>query len=99
MIEISSETLLKFYGPLGLIIVGLALFLWKWVLPRLDKREEEYRAVLLSVVDDARKERDLVRQLRETEVDKFLQSLKFRDEQFRSVADAISEKRQRQTRR
>lgn len=92
--DLTIETLLKFYGPLGLIIAILLLAIWKWLIPRMDKREEEYRTVLTAALDDARKERDAARQLREKEVDKFLESLRYRDEQFKSVADAISERRQ-----
>lgn len=92
--EVNLETLVKLYGPLGLIVFGLSVYVWRKLLPKIDQREAENRAVLMSVVDDARKERDLMRQLREKEVDKFLQSLKYRDEQFKSVADAISDARQ-----
>jgi hypothetical protein len=60
------------------------------------KRDEEYRNVLTSALDDARKERDTMRQLREKEVDRFLESLRYRDSEFRAVADAISERRPRQ---
>jgi F0F1-type ATP synthase membrane subunit b/b' len=92
-VEINLDTLLKLYGPLGLIVFGLAVFVWKKLLPKIDQREAEYRAMMTSVVDDARKERDLSRQAREKEVDKFIESLKFRDQEFRSVANAISGKR------
>jgi len=94
--EINGESLIKFYGPLGLIIFGLGIFVWKWLLPRLDKRDEEYRLAINAALSDARAERDYMRQQREKEVDKFLDSLKYRDEQFKSIADAISERRTRQ---
>lgn len=96
--DITGESLLKLYGPLGLIVFGLALVVWKKLLPKIDQRETEYRAMMISVVEDARKERDLSRQAREREVDKFIESLKFRDQEFKSVADAISERRQQQPR-
>jgi hypothetical protein len=91
--QITGESLVKFYGPLGLIIFGLALYVWKVLLPKIEQRETEYRAMMASIVDDARKERDLSRQAREREVDKFVESLRFRDQEFQSVADAISGKR------
>lgn len=98
--EASVETLLKFYGLPGLIIAVLILLIWKGLLPKLDKRDEEYKAALRSIAEDARRERDLERQsreqerlAREREVDKFLESLRFRDEKFKDVADAIAERR------
>ena len=94
--DITADALFKVYGPIGLIIFGLALFIWKWLLPTMAKRDEEYRNVLTSALDDARKERDTMRQLREKEVDRFLESLRYRDSEFRAVADAISERRSRQ---
>lgn len=91
--DATLQLLLKIYGPLGLIVFGLAVFIWKKLLPKIEQREAEYRSMMQSVVDDARKERDLSRQTREREVDKFLDSLRYRDEQFKTIADAISERR------
>lgn len=103
--EINLESLLKLYGPLGLIVGFLLLVYWKKILPEqeqqrkelradLASQQAEYRQLLDSTVDDARKERDAERQARAQEVTKFLESLKYRDEQFESVADAISDRRQ-----
>lgn len=84
------ESLLKIYGPLGLIAFGLGLLIWKKLLPYIEKQQADNRAILTSALEDARKERDLMRQLREKEVERFLESLKYRDEQFKSVAEAIN---------
>jgi F0F1-type ATP synthase membrane subunit b/b' len=87
------EPILKLWGPLGLIVLGLAFFIWKYLLPALEKQRAEYKAALDSALEDARRERDYARLQREKEVDKFLESLRYRDEQFKSVADAIAERR------
>jgi uncharacterized protein YecA (UPF0149 family) len=92
--EINLESLLKLYGPLGLIVGILILVIWKKLIPYIEKLQTENRTALTSALDDARKERDLMRTLREKEVEKFLESLRYRDEQFKAVADAISDKRQ-----
>lgn len=88
------EPLLKLWGPFGVIVIGLILFIWKKLLPDQERQRAEYEKALNSALEDARRERDYARQQREKEVDKFLDSLRYRDEQFRQVADAISERRQ-----
>ena len=93
-----SEWLLKIGGPLGLVVVLLLLYYWKVVLPEQRRLHQEYKEALTSALDDARRDRDAVRLLREKEVDKFLESLRYRDEQFQSVADAISNVRTRRER-
>lgn len=87
------EPLLKLWGPFGVIVIGLIVFIWKKLLPEQEKQRAEYKAALDSALDDARKERDYARQQREKEVDKFLDSLRYRDQEFKVVADAISERR------
>jgi F0F1-type ATP synthase membrane subunit b/b' len=94
--EFNLESLLKLYGPLGLGFGLMVLLVWKKLLPYIEKQRAEYQAVLTSALEDARNERDLMRQLREQEVTKFLESLRYRDAEFKAVADAISSvKRQR----
>jgi hypothetical protein len=88
--EINLESLLKLYGPLGLGFGLLVLLVWKKLLPYIEKQQADNRNILTSALEDARKERDLMRQLREREVEKFLESLRYRDTEFKSVADAIS---------
>lgn len=84
------ESLLKIYGPLGVIAFGLGLLIWKKLLPYIEKQQIENRTILTAALEDARKERDLMRQLREKEVERFLESLRYRDEQFKEVAEAIN---------
>lgn len=90
-----GEWLLKIGGPLGLVVLLLLLYYWKVVLPEQRRLHEEYKAALTSALDDARKERDNVRALREQEVTRFLESLRFRDEKFEAVADAIANRPRR----
>lgn len=92
--DVNLESLLKVWGPLGLFVGVLLLLIWKVLIPYIKQQQVDNRETLTSALEDARKERDLMRQLREKEVDKFLESLKYRDEQFKSVAEAISGKRQ-----
>lgn len=91
--DLNLDSLLKIYGPLGLMLGVLILVIWKKLIPYIEKQRADYQAVLNSALEDARSERDYVRQLREKEVEKFLESLRYRDEQFRAVADAIADKR------
>ena len=84
-----GDWLLKIGGPLGLVVLLLLLYYWRVVLPDQRRLQDEYKAALNSALDDARKERDVMRQLREQEVTKFLESLRYRDEKFKGVADAI----------
>ena len=94
--DISLDSLLKLYGPLGLLAGILLLVIWKHLLPYIEKQQAENRAILTAALEDARKERDAERQVRIREVERFLESLKYRDEQFKSVAEAINlTKRQR----
>jgi hypothetical protein len=88
--DLNPESLLKLYGPLGLIVFGLAMLVWKKLLPYIEKQQADNRATLTAALEDARKERDYMRQLREREVDKFLESLRYRDAEFKSVAEAIN---------
>lgn len=97
MDQTTWEPLLKIYGPLGLMAFGLGLLIWKKLLPYIEQQQAENRAILTSALEDARKERDLMRQLREQEVTRFLESLRYRDEQFKSVAEAINSVRRRRS--
>jgi|ERR1051326_1097829 hypothetical protein len=75
------------YPTAILIVVGM-LFrygLWPWF----KQQQAEKDADLKAAIEDARKERDYMRSQREKEVDKFIESLRFRDERFKEVADAI----------
>jgi len=87
--EVNVESLLKLYGPLGLIVGLLILFIWKVLLPKIEQQQSENRTILTSALEDARNERDLMRQLREKEVDKFLESLRYRDDKFEAIAEAV----------
>lgn len=87
--ETNLDWLLKVGGPLGFVVGLLLLYYWKVALPEQRRLQEEYKSALTSALDDARKDRDAMRSLREKEVERFLESLRYRDEQFKSVADAI----------
>lgn len=87
--EGNLDWLLKVGGPLGFVVALLLLYYWRVVLPEQKRLQDEYKAALTSALDDARKERDAMRALREQEVTKFLESLRYRDEQFNVIADAI----------
>lgn len=64
----------KTWGPLGIgFVLGLIL------VAALLKAAKQ---VLLSSVEDARKERDYMRQIRERELERFLESLKSRDDKM-----------------
>ena len=93
--DATTESILKLWGPFGLIVVGLVLFIWKKLLPDLEKREAAYREVLTSALDDARKERDQERKMREAELSRYMESMKYRDEQFKPLAEAINANRPR----
>lgn len=88
--ETNLDWLLKVGGPLGFVCGLLLLYYWKVALPEQRRLQDEYKNALTSALDDARKDRDATRALREKEVDKFLESLRYRDEQFTKVADAIN---------
>lgn len=82
-------------GGAGLVIAAfLGLIIWKVLIPMVNKQQEDTKTILLSALEDARKERDLMRQLREKEVDKFLDSMKHRDEKFNSIVEAIRDSRE-----
>lgn len=93
------SSVLKIYGPLGVGCV-LAIALVKVLLNYIRKQHEEHVevlekaktdqvAALEKVVTDARTERDYVRVLREKEVDKFIDSLKLRDEKMERGFDEV----------
>lgn len=88
--EITGEAILKLWGPFGIIVIGLTAFIWKKLLPDLEKQQAAYREVLTSALDDARKERDQERLLRQQELNRYMESMKYRDEQFKEVAEAIN---------
>lgn len=79
----------KIYGPLGLICFVLIFLVWKGLLPYIKSQHEEHVKALQSTIQEARSERDYSRQLREKEVDKFLGSLKLRDEKMEKGFDEI----------
>lgn len=91
--DINLEAVLKLWGPFGMIVMGLVVFIWKKLLPDLEKQQQAYRDVLTSALDDARKERDQERNLRQQELNRYMESLKYRDDRFKEVADAINQVR------
>lgn len=91
--DINAEAVLKLWGPFGMIVMGLVVFIWKKLLPDLEKQQQAYRDVLTSALDDARKERDQERNLRQQELNRYMDSLKYRDDRFKEVADAINQVR------
>jgi hypothetical protein len=99
LIQSDWPTVLKTFGPLGLGCL-LAIGLVKALLDYIRRQHEahakalqdakiEQVAALEKVVDDARKERDYSRQLREMEVNKFIDSLRFRDEKMERGFDEV----------
>lgn len=88
MAQIDWSPLLKIYGPLGLFC-AIAILLVTRLLKYIQKQHDEHIQVSQALTDDARKERDYVRQAREQEVDKFLESLRFRDEKMEKGFDEI----------
>jgi Zn-dependent oligopeptidase len=90
------EPILKLWGPFGIILIGLIVFIWKRLLPDQEKSRAEYKSALDSALEDARRERDYARQQREKEVDKFIQSLDTISRRFESITSDIAEKRTRQ---
>lgn len=93
ILQADWESVAKIWGPLGVGCFLLILFVWRGLLPYIKKQQEDNKQILTSTIEDARKERDFVRQLREVEVDKFLNSLKLRDEKmergFQEVVHAL----------
>ena len=78
------EAVAKIWGPLGVICFLLVLAIWKLLVPYIKQQADDNKQTLLSVVEDARKERDYMRVLREREVDKFLESSQKQAEIFKS---------------
>lgn len=71
----------KTWGPLGIGFV-FAIVLTAALL-RLGKH------LLTTTIDDARKERDYMRQMRERELERFIESLKLRDELMKDGFDEV----------
>lgn len=97
--QIDWSPVLKIYGPLGLfcaIAIVLVTRLFKYIQKQHEEHiaatqmlAEETQKAAQALVDDARKERDYSRQLREQEVNKFLESLRFRDEKMERGFDEV----------
>lgn len=98
--ETNLDWLLKVGGPLGFVVGLLLIYYWKVVLPEQAKQREqtradlertrtEYQQILTSALNDARSERDQERKMREQELNRYMESLKYRDDRFKEVADAI----------
>src|SRR5690242_17633204 len=91
--------LIKTVGyPTGiLIVVGLVVRygLWPWF----KQQQAEKDADLKNAIEDARKERGYMRIQREKEVEKFLESLRLRDEKmergFNEIVIALRESKSR----
>jgi len=79
----------KVYGPLGVFCLIAVILVWKGLLPYIKSQHEAQVAALQATIQDARNERDYSRQLREKEVDRFLESLKLRDERMENGFDEI----------
>lgn len=86
--QMDWSPLLKIYGPLGLFC-AIAILLVTRLLKYIQRQHEEHIEAAQALAEDARKERDYVRQLREQEVNKFLESLKFRDERMERGFDEV----------
>src|SRR5689334_7670470 len=89
------------YPTAILIVVGLVVRygLWPWF----KQQQAEKDADLKNAIEDARKERDYMRLQREKEVEKFLESIRFRDEKmergFDEVVAALRELKESKSRR
>lgn len=86
--QIDWTPILKTYGPLGLFCAAAILLVVR-LLKYIQRQHEEHIQAAQALAEDARKERDYVRQLREQEVSKFLESLKFRDEKMERGFDEV----------
>lgn len=97
--QIDWAPVLKIYGPLG-VFCAAAILLAVRLLKYIQKQHEDHiritqaladetRKAAQALTDDARKERDYSRELREQEVDKFLESLRLRDEKMERGFDEI----------
>ena len=102
IIQIPSDAwdIAKASGVIGIVAFVLGLLVWKGLLPYIKKQHEEHLATLKAshdesikahkeIIEDARKERDYVRLLHQKEVDKFLDSLKLRDEKMERGFDEV----------
>lgn len=98
--DLSLEAWLKLYGPMGLLAGLLILVIWKALLPRIDRQQEDNRNLLTATLEDARKERDREREnarlerdesrkVIESQANKFLESLRLRDEIQKDGFDEI----------
>lgn len=107
--DANVEWLLKIGGPLGFVVALLLIYYWKVVIPEQAKQREqtrldlesaraEYQRILTSALNDARSERDQERKLREQELNRYMESLKYRDDRFKEVADAINSVKPRRER-
>lgn len=98
--DLSLDAWLKLYGPMGLLAGLLILVIWKALLPRIDRQQEENRAILTATLEDARSERNKEREtarlereesrkMIEAQANKFLESLSLRDEIQKEGFDEI----------
>lgn len=98
--DLSLDAWLKLYGPMGLLAGLLILVIWKALLPRIDKQQEENRAILTATLDDARKERDReresarqeraeARRVIETQANQFLESLQLFNKMQKEGLDEV----------
>lgn len=88
MTETDWTPLLKTYGPLG-VFCAIAILLVTRLLRYIQRQHEEHIKLSQGLAEDARKERDYVRSLREQEVNKFIESLRFRDERMERGFDEV----------
>lgn len=65
-------------GTVGVVCVFFGLAIWKIFIP-----------MMQSSLEDARKERDRMAGQLERQANEFTASLKYRDDKFRDIADAI----------
>lgn len=97
--QIDWGPVIKVYGAWG-VVFAIAVLLGRALLKYIQKQHElhinaaqaladEAKKAAQAVADDARKERDYTRTLREQEVNKFLESLKLRDEKMEKGFDEI----------
>jgi F0F1-type ATP synthase membrane subunit b/b' len=107
--DANLEWLLRIGGPLGGMLGLVLLYYWKKVLPEqesirkqqredLERARTEYQQILTSALSDARSERDQERKMREAELSRYMDSLKYRDDRFKEVADAINSVKPRRER-
>ena len=80
--DVDWTAIAKIYGPLGVFAVVTILLVWKKLLPYIERQHKEHIAALQATIEDAREERDIARKLRERETQKFIDSLRIRDEKM-----------------